>query len=1065
MNAQAGLYFLLSLVLTAILGVILAVYARKRRELPGAGAFFWVAVCEALLAFTEILSLFGGNAVQALFWFKMRNVFSALLPVFWLRFALDYSLRKTWISRWLSTGLFVIPFITQIMVWTNDRLHLFVKQEVAFVLKGPFWLADIGSRIPGIWFIVHSFYGMILLLTGLVLVFATVLRKRPRDVGQVLFIGAGGAVAVATGVVSAFNLLPQAEFNPYTPGLGLSFLLFAVAVFPFRFFSRAPSSGPSSFDVQTGRSLAVFLFIFALLTTGLIALGFISFHDFEGNLRTQAESQLSSICRLKTDDLAEWRMERRTDAELLFENSSFMTLARDFLKNPSDSKNRSEIQSWLARYHLYRQYERIFVTDESGKELLSIEESAGEKEFPLTRDSDAVQISDDRVTLLDLHRDGDGPIHLSLIVPVNSSPLEPGPVRFLGMIVMWIDPEMYLYPYIRQWPGPSVSAETLLVRREGNSVVFLNDLKYDPHAALHLRFPLERTELPAVQAALGREGVVDGKDYRGVQTLAAVRAIPESPWALVARMDIAEIYAPSRERLWQTILLLGALIAASGSSFWMVWRRQRLRFFQSRAEAGQKLRDSLERFELANKATFDVVWDWDLRTDALWWNEHFQSLFGYSPEEIEPGIESWTNRIHPEDRDRVVSGIHAVIDGGGQSWSDHYRFCCKDGRELEIFDRGYVTRDASGKPVRMIGAMQDLTERITAEKEAIQSRDLMRYIIEHGRSSIAILDRNRRFLYMSRSFQENFFMGGTDVSGIVRDDMFPDGALNWEKANEAVLAGNILSGEDTTYILNDGIARQAWWECRPWYEMDGSIGGLVLYIEDITERKKANEALRASLKEKEVLLKEIHHRVKNNMQVISSLLNLQAAQFGEGRFREAMRETQLRIRSMALLHEKLYKSPDLSRIDFVEYAETLTVHLLQSFALDPRRIKLKFEMESAFFDIATANPLGLILNELLSNAMKHAFPGNRAGAIVVGLRRTDDEYLLIVRDDGIGIPPGFDLQGKGSFGIQIIDSLVHQLNGTFSLGKAENGSAFEIRFRELRYTPRFNPDIEKPSSS
>jgi len=132
--------------------------------------------------------------------------------------------------------------------------------------------------------------------------------------------------------------------------------------------------------------------------------------------------------------------------------------------------------------------------------------------------------------------------------------------------------------------------------------------------------------------------------------------------------------------------------------------------------------------------------------------------------------------------------------------------------------------------------------------------------------------------------------------------------------------------------------------------------------------------------------------------------------------------------------------------------------------MDARRIALKFEMEPAFFDLATANPLGLILNELFSNAVKHAFPGNRKGEIIIGLRRTGgEEYVLTVRDDGVGLPPNFDLAGKSSFGVQIIDSLVSQLNGTLTVGKPKRGASFELRFRELHYTPRLDPGMEKTS--
>ncbi|MDD8011640.1 MAG: histidine kinase N-terminal 7TM domain-containing protein, partial [Acidobacteriota bacterium] len=167
MYSASSLFFFTALALTFILAGLLAGYLRRRRDLPGARAFFWLAVAQSLLAFAEILSLFAGSAGKALFWFKIRFVFSALMPVFWIWFALDYSGRKKWIGRRLAAGLFLIPLITQVMVWTNDRHHLFVKREVGFVLKGPFWIADTGVRTAGVWFLVHSFYGLILLFAGM----------------------------------------------------------------------------------------------------------------------------------------------------------------------------------------------------------------------------------------------------------------------------------------------------------------------------------------------------------------------------------------------------------------------------------------------------------------------------------------------------------------------------------------------------------------------------------------------------------------------------------------------------------------------------------------------------------------------------------------------------------------------------------------------------------------------------------------------------------------------------------------------------------------------------------
>lgn len=217
-------------------------------------------------------------------------------------------------------------------------------------------------------------------------------------------------------------------------------------------------------------------------------------------------------------------------------------------------------------------------------------------------------------------------------------------------------------------------------------------------------------------------------------------------------------------------------------------------------------------------------------------------------------------------------------------------------------------------------------------------------------------------------------------------------------------------------------------------------------IRDITDRRKADEQLKASLKEKEALLKEIHHRVKNNLQVTSSLLSLQSGYIQDEHAKALFSESQNRIKSMALVHEKLYQKSDLSRINFLDYAESLINLLVRSFGIDRSKVKVSVTGENIFFSIDSAIPCGLILNELVSNCFKHAFPGGRNGEVKVIISSAGaGQPSLTVEDNGVGIPPGTDLEKLESLGLQLVRTLVNQINGRLEY-ESKNGTRFKITF-------------------
>lgn len=226
-----------------------------------------------------------------------------------------------------------------------------------------------------------------------------------------------------------------------------------------------------------------------------------------------------------------------------------------------------------------------------------------------------------------------------------------------------------------------------------------------------------------------------------------------------------------------------------------------------------------------------------------------------------------------------------------------------------------------------------------------------------------------------------------------------------------------------------------------------------LYLEaqkEIKLRKKAEKDLKDALVEKDMMVKEIHHRVKNNLTVLSSLLNLQSRYIKDKEALGIFKESQNRAKSMALIHEYLYNSSDLKRIHFGEYINKLSINLFRTYVMDSSRIKLNIDVEDIMLDINIAIPLGLILNELVTNAMKHAFPGDRNGSINVEFHSKDHEYTLTVSDNGIGIPEELDYKNSHSLGLRIVNSLTEQIKGKIELDRT-GGTAIKIKFAEPEF--------------
>lgn len=273
------------------------------------------------------------------------------------------------------------------------------------------------------------------------------------------------------------------------------------------------------------------------------------------------------------------------------------------------------------------------------------------------------------------------------------------------------------------------------------------------------------------------------------------------------------------------------------------------------------------------------------------------------------------------------------------------------------------------------------------------------------------------------------------------DNRQPD----YEEIIENVISGEFKSDMELECAKNDGTLIYTMMATAPLLNVDNNIQGVMATFADISGMVLAEKQIKTSLEEKEVLLREIHHRVKNNLQIISSLMSLQSEYTQEPETLKMFQESKNRIRSMALIHEKLYQSKDMAHIDFGEYLKSLT-EMLSSFHREKKDdVNVCLNCEDVFLEIDTAISLGLIVNELVSNCFKHAFPGSRKGNIEINLLMVGGECKLEVVDDGVGLSGDFDLNHTNSLGLQIVQTLTMQLKGNLEIDK-ENKTLFRVLF-------------------
>ena len=353
-------------------------------------------------------------------------------------------------------------------------------------------------------------------------------------------------------------------------------------------------------------------------------------------------------------------------------------------------------------------------------------------------------------------------------------------------------------------------------------------------------------------------------------------------------------------------------------------------------------------------------------------------------------------------------------------------------------------------------SMRYAIERKWAEEALRRSEQKFKDLTETTTDWMWEVDAQGVYTYASPKIKELLGYEVSEVLGKIPFDLMPNEEA--EKIgkffNEKVINKESFYGLENVNRHKEGHLVVVETSGIPIFDERGQLKGYRGIDRDITERKRAEEQINASLREKEVLLREIHHRVKNNLQIISTLLYLQSGYIKDKEAFEMFNESINRIKSMALIHEKLYQFTDLGKIDVAEYIRELAADLSSSYGVKTDGIKLETHVREVLLTINTAIPCGLITNELVSNSLKHAFPDAKKGKIRIDLF-LDSDYMftLIVSDNGVGFPKDLDFRNTETLGLQLVMTLVKQLKGTIELDRS-GGTEFKITFAELKYKER-----------
>jgi PAS domain S-box-containing protein len=789
----------------------------------------------------------------------------------------------------------------------------------------------------------------------------------------------------------------------------------------------------SEFKLSNGLKISIprrLVVIFLLFSVIIILMGIYYYKVQRNRDFKEQEKNLTAIATLKIREIINWHNERIGDASTIKDNQPLIKEINQFFRDTKEPEIRRDITEWIESVNKYHDYSSVLLVDTLLKVRLYVTPTDTVAGDAITSELHDV-IRKNTIVMTDLHRANCvSYVHLDIIIPLTISSQHKN--KPFGLLILRIDPEKILFPLIKAWPTPSKSSETLLLRREGDSIVYLNDLRHQNNTAVKLKMPLSRSNLLAAIAAEGNEGVYEGIDYRNNPVVGYLGRIPDLPWYMVAKVDKKEIEEPLKNQVYIAILgtILLILINASIFGFW-IWDQQ-VRLYRKQLKIEAEVRESEKLYRAIGESINFGVWVCDSEGRNIYASDSFLKMVGITQEQCSNF--GWGSLLHPDDSERTISKWIECVRTGGD-WNMEHRFHGIDGKWHYVLARGVPVRDTEGRITKWAGINLDISDLKLAENALRESEEKFKYIFTHSviGKSITLpsgeINVNKAFCdLLGYSMEELEQAKWKDIS-------HPDDyELTQKMINSLISAEKDSTRFIKRYLHKNGAVVWADVGTTIRRDDDGNPLYFMTTINDITDKKKAEEALlelneklearviqrteqlETANKELEAFSYSVSHDLRAPLRAVHSFTNILLEEYENQMDDEGKRLCGI-ISSSAIQMGGL--------ID-----DLLSFSRIGRSTLNPAVLEMKSVAKSGFNDATTTTNdsqknktkliigrlhkvrgdpglIKLVWNNLLSNAIKYSSK-TKNPEITIGSIQENGSIVYFVKDNGVG----FDMQYK-----------------------------------------------------